>query len=285
MRAAGQPASESAAHQHASSAIPLENGHINHHNANHAAWQEPSEPAEALKGSAKRKRAPEEDLIEAQAKRSKHIADVSLNGQPHDREQQSSAPKQDTGSSSFLESAGSLEWRCQRSCQVSIAGVACASASLRVTPAAQASDPSASIGPHQSGSGGGPLAEGITTGQGLPQLTVTLQCSCQDQTAQTAWQSRSGAQHIGGTTAAECAWRRPRCLVRAEPELPQSACWELAAMAGAPYSPHRAPFKLQCAYQACLVYSASSTERLSLPVPLYHLRCIQWCIKASNAAI
>ena len=255
MRAAGQPAFEPAAQQHASAAMPLENGHINNHSMHDAAWQRPIEPAEALKGSAKRKRAPEEGVLEAQAKRSRYIADISLNGQPHDRQQPSPASEQGTKSSPSEESTRSLEWRCQRSCQVSIANVACASACLTVAPDAQAPGPSASAGHHQSGAGGG-LAEGTNTGQELPQLTVTLQWSSEDhRAAQMSWQSESGAQHSSGIAAAVPMLSRPRCQVRTEPELPWSACQELAAMAGASRPPNGSSCKPQSARQACHVHS------------------------------
>ena len=258
MRAAGQPASEPAAHQHASPATPLENGHSNSHKNTHdAAWQQHSEPAEALKGSVKRKRAPEEGVIEAQPKRSRHVADISLNGQPHDRQHQSPASEQSTESRPSEESASSLEWRCQRSCRVSIASVACASACLQVAPDARAPSPPASAGHHQGGSGGGLLAEGTgTAGQGLPQLMVTLQWSCEDHgAAQTSLQSGSDAQHMHGTAAARSALSWPRCRVRTEPELPWSACQELAAMAGAPRPPHRSSCEPHSARQACHVHS------------------------------
>ena len=274
MRAARQPASKPAAHQHASSAMPLENGHSSDHNTHDAAWQQHNEPAEALKGSAKRKRTPEEGVIEAQAKRSRHVADISLNGQPHDRQQQFPASEQGTESNRSEESTGSLEWRCQRSCQVSIASVACASACLQVAPDAQAPSPSASAGHHQSGSGGGLLAgEGTTIGQELPQLTVTLQWSCEDRkAAQTSLQSGSDAQHLRGPTAAVSTLSRPRCRVRTEPELPWSACQELAAMAGAPRSPStEPPVSRRVPVKPASFTLSCSTECLSPPISLYSL--------------
>lgn len=274
MQAAGQPASEPAAHQHASSAMLLENGHSNNHNTHVAAWQQPSEPAEALKGSAKRKRAPEEGVIEAQAKRSRHVADISLNGQPHDRQQQPPALEQGIESSPSEESTGSLQWRCQRSCRVSIASVACASACLQVAPDAQAPSPSASTGHHQSDSVGGLRAgEGTTTGQELPGLTVTMQWSCEAHgAAHTSLQSGSDAQHLRGPAAAVSILSRPRCRVRTEPELSWSACQELAAMAGAPRSPpieppvsRRVPVKPASFTLSC------STGCLSPPISFYSL--------------
>ena len=235
MRAARQPVSKPAAHQHASSAMPLENGNIHHRNQDNAGWQQPSEPAEAPKGATKRKRAPDEGVIEAQAKRSRHAADMSLNGQPHDRQQQSSASEQGSKSKPLGEGTGRLEWRCQHSCRISIASVACASACLQVAPDAQAIRPFASVGHPQGDLGAGLLAEGTSTQQGLPQLTVALQWSRKD--CRAAWmssQSRPGAQHISGTAAAASASNQPRCQIKTEPELPQTACKELAAMAGAP---------------------------------------------------
>ena len=268
MRAAGQPASEPAAQQHASSAMALENGHSNEHITHDAAWQQPSEPVEARKGSIKRKRAPDEGVIEAQAKRSRHVADISLNGQPHDRQQESPASEQGAESSPSEESAGSLQWRCQRSCQVSIANVACASACLQVAPDAQAPSPSASAGHPQPGSGGALLAgEGTTTGQELPQLTVTLQWSCENRKANAmSWPSKSSAQHLRGPAAAVSMLSQPRCQVRTEPELPQTACQELAAMAGAPSSPRTQPLvSRRVPAKPAMSTQSSSTEPLSPP--------------------
>ena len=221
MRARGQPGPDLVGAQHDSSAAPLANGV--HDSAEPQRGS--AAPAELPQGSAKRKRAPAEDPTEGHEALTKrrHVADISLNGQAHDRRQQpDEASEQDNGNASLEHSPSSLTWQCQRSCQVSIAGAAWASASLAVAPSAHPVSASHKPEPDQS------LPSGVSA---LPQLKVTLQRASEKQGGrQDGVSSPLGSKAEQGALAVS-AWQ-PRCHVTSEPELPESACQELAAMAG-----------------------------------------------------
>ena len=130
MHASAQAASTSSAGQHKSSAAPTAEACDSAELLQKAA--DFSETSEVLP---KRKRplSGPGDMQEVQAKRSRLLGHLSINGQPHDREQHDSFEK--ATDHPFPEhQTGSQMWQCQHSSQVSIATAGCASVHIVVVP-------------------------------------------------------------------------------------------------------------------------------------------------------
>ncbi len=195
---------------------------------------EPSSASEVPALKLKRPRSGPEDTQEVQVKRSKHDAEISINGQPHDREQNIASDKESNHISDEPQS-GSLTWQCQHSSQVSIASAGCASARITVGPRTCLHRSAASLehdqdDPSIQAAGKGP-ASSEGSASALPQLRVTLQWYCRppagSEEAASTLLGAASAQHTRGTPL-----HQPRCRISSEPCIPESAAQELAAMAG-----------------------------------------------------
>lgn len=214
MRTTSQTGSETMPHQPNSSAAPLSTG--THDSAGPAPASE--EASERALGPVKRKRPSEENMAgtnEGNAKRSRHGADISINGQSHDRRQPSDDMQRGSRSPAS-DTAGGLSWQCQHSSRVSIANTDAACAQLAVAPATAAASPSAG---------------GEEDDSALPVLEVTLQWSLQGQRAiHDELEARIGSAPSLQASSGSATQRW--CCVTTVPGTPASACDELAAMAG-----------------------------------------------------
>ena len=232
MRARAQSASTSAAGQHDSSAAPA--ARPNESAQLLQSTVEPSKASETPAVKLKRPLSGADDMQEVQIKRSKHEADISINGQPHDREQHN-ASDIDTQSAPVEQQANSPLWRCQHSSQVSIASTGCASAHITVAPNTHLLQDAASLeqnhnDPTLQAAGKG-LAGTEGSASALPQLRVTIQWSCGPPGgSQIAASASNGCASAQRKTAAPV--HQPRCRISSEPSIHESAAQELAAMAG-----------------------------------------------------
>ena len=229
MCASAHPPSMSAPCQHDSSAMPANGVHVSAQ-----AQHNTAEPSETLEGSVKRKRplsGDAGDMQDLQAKHSRHMADISINGQPHDREHHD-APKSVDGGPSIGDDISSLRWRCQHSSLVSIVTVGCSFAQLNVALKTHDSQAAAPVEPDQLQDNVKPAqGHGIALEAALPQLKVTLHWPCGSSTGSgTPANVSLGNPSAKRTAAALEHWSR--CHVTAEPEIHASASGELAAMAG-----------------------------------------------------
>ncbi len=246
MYASAHPSSTPAPCQHDSSAMPANGVHVSAQ-AQHST----AEPSESLEGSVKHKRPLSGEAGDMQVLRAKHsrqVADISINGQPHDREHHAASKGVD-GAPSIGDDISSLRWQCQHSSMVSIVTVGCSFAQLHVALKSHVSQAAAPVEPDQIQDNVKP-AEGIgvTLESPLPQLKVTLHWSCGNSAGSGPPASVSLGNPSAKRTAAALE-HRSRCHVIAEPEIHASASEELAAMAGMLLSSNASPC---AAGSACL---------------------------------
>ena len=225
-------------------------------------------------------------MQEVQAKRSRHAADSSIDGQPHDREQCAASDRASI-QAALQRQAGSLEWQCQQSSPVSIASVGCASAHVLLAPIAHPLGTMASRSPDRAeltGQQPGEEAEhSEAAASDLPQLRVTVQWSCKEPAG------REDITHnLRECTSAQSTLaapvHSPRCQILTEPQIPEDATLEFAAMAGT------FPITLMSSFHEtvrsqCL---APLRQLLMMCLPAQHgrhlwLRCMYTCKPATRS--
>ena len=232
MHASAQATSTSAASKHDSSAAPTAVASESAQLLQSTTEASSASEAPALK--LKRPWSGADDMQEVQIKRSKHEGDVSINGQPHDREQ-NIASDEETSHGSGEPQSGSLTWQCQHSSQVCIASTGCASAHVTVAPTTHLLRGAASMEQNQSDptiqAAGTGLASIEGSASAPPQLRVTVQWSCKNPArSKNAASTFIGSASAQRTTAAPI--HLPRCHITTAPCIHESAAQELAAMAG-----------------------------------------------------